>query len=58
VLRTQPKIGKVWENEHMVEYRELIEGKYRIFYHYNPKTNEVKILSVFHSSRNIKSLIL
>lgn len=58
VLKKQPNIGKIWENEHMEEYRELIEGKYRIFYNYNLEKNEVNILSVFHSSRDIESLII
>ena len=58
LLKNYPKIGKIWENERNKIYRELIEGNYRIFYSYDEQKNEVKILSIFHSSRDIESLII
>lgn len=58
VLITYPEIGKIWKEQNEKIYRELLEGNYRIFYSFNPNTNEIRILSIFHSSRDIDNLVL
>jgi len=58
ILKQQPKIEKLWENDNKEEIRELIEGKFRIFYHFKKDKNEVNVLSIFHSSRNVDDLII
>ena len=55
VLLEFPEIGKYFLES---QYRELIEGNYRIIYRYDKLNEEIRIVSVFHSSRDIESLIV
>lgn len=55
VLLEFPEIGKYLLES---QYRELIEGNYRIIYRYDKLNEEIRIVSVFHSSRDIDSLIV
>ena len=58
-LRQYPKKGRVvpeLEKKSITDYRELIEGNYRIIYHIKEK--DVLVLSIIDGRRNFEELIV
>jgi toxin ParE1/3/4 len=58
-LRNFPSKGRVvpeLEKKSITDYRELIEGYYRIIYHI--KDNNVFVLSIIDGRRNLEELII
>jgi toxin ParE1/3/4 len=54
ILKTFPKSGRIIPEIEVENYRELIEGNYRILYKIVNETR-IDILSIFHSARSLKS---
>jgi plasmid stabilization system protein ParE len=52
ILKSMPQIGKFVSELKKKEFRELIEGNYRIIYRIRTK-ELVEIVTIHHSSRNI-----
>lgn len=51
LVQTVPRMGKHYTTRHGQEIRELVTGKYRIFYALVPEQNRVEILTVWHGAR-------
>jgi toxin ParE1/3/4 len=51
VLRTFPQIGPRYAKDPRRRVREVLCGKYRIFYRLNEQLNAVEILTVWHGAR-------
>jgi toxin ParE1/3/4 len=51
VLRTFPRIGPRYAKDPQGQVREVLCGKYRIFYRLNEPRKEVQILTVWHGAR-------
>jgi len=51
-LEKNPLIGRIVPEVNDEKYRELIKGNYRIIYNYDD--NKVNILTVHHSSRDLR----
>ena len=54
ILKLFPKSGRIIPEIEVENYRELIEGNYRIMYKI-VDAYRIDILSVFHSARNLKT---
>jgi plasmid stabilization system protein ParE len=54
-LETYPRIGRIIPEIGEVCLRELIYRNYRIMYLLDEETNDVEILSIFHSSKQFGS---
>lgn len=54
ILKTFPKSGRIIPEIEHEDFRELIEGNYRIMYKI-VEEERIDILSVFHSARNLKT---
>ena len=58
-LRNYPRKGRIipeLEKKSITDYRELIEGNYRIIYHI--KDREVLVLSIIDGRRNFEEIIV
>lgn len=55
ILKDMPELGRVVPERDNVSVRELIEGNYRIIYHYDKDIDTVQILTVHHASRPFSS---
>jgi plasmid stabilization system protein ParE len=51
VLRTFPRIGPRYKKRSHGEVREILCGKYRIFYRLQERSRFVEILRIFHGAR-------
>jgi plasmid stabilization system protein ParE len=51
LLRTFPRIGPRYKKRPRGEIREILCGKYRIFYRVHERSRYVEILRIFHGSR-------
>ena len=51
LLKTVPRMGRVYITRAGQEIRTLVSGKYRIFYSVAAEQNRVEILTVRHSAR-------
>lgn len=49
-----PESGRRLPEFPHLPYREVIVGNYRVIYHYNSNSSEVKVVSVVHGSRILK----
>ena len=54
ILKTFPKSGRIIPEIEDENYRELIDGNYRIMYKIVNK-NRIDMLSIFHSARDLKT---
>jgi plasmid stabilization system protein ParE len=51
VLRTFPRIGPRYKKASRGEIREILCGKYRVFYRLNERSRYVEILTILHGAR-------
>ncbi len=51
LLQTVPRMGKHYITRNGQEIRQVVSGKYRIFYGLVPERNRVEILTVWHRAR-------
>jgi addiction module RelE/StbE family toxin len=51
ILKEMPELGRIVPERDNISIRELIEGNYRIIYHFDKNIDRVQILTVHHSSR-------
>jgi plasmid stabilization system protein ParE len=58
LLVTVPLIGAMYPRGTTSPFREIISGKYRIFYRVNQPSEQVEILTVWHSARRDPDLPL
>jgi toxin ParE1/3/4 len=56
VLRTFPRIGPRYAKDPHRQVREVLCGKYRIFYRLNEQNKSVEILTVWHGARDEPTL--
>lgn len=52
LLTQTPRIGQLYPLESAHEIRQLIEGRYRIFYRIDEDHAQVHVMTVWHASRN------
>jgi plasmid stabilization system protein ParE len=52
VLRTFPQIGPRYPKDPHGRIREILCGKYRIFYRVTEESHSVQILTIWHSARD------
>ena len=50
-----PELGRIVPERDDLSIRELIEGNYRIIYHFDNNLDTVQILTVHHASRPFKA---
>ena len=51
LLQTVPRMGRHYTTRNEQEIRQVVSGKYRIFYAIVPTGNRVEILTIWHSAR-------
>ncbi len=51
-LAAFPRLGPVYRRTADAEYREILSGKYRIFYYLRPAPETVDIITVHHGARH------
>jgi toxin ParE1/3/4 len=51
LLMTSPRMGRHYTTRNEQEVRQVVSGKYRIFYAVVPAENRVEILTVWHGAR-------
>lgn len=50
-LRAFPKAGRTTPEMNRSDIREVLEGSYRIIYHFDEQNDTVKILTILHGAR-------
>ena len=50
LLRSVPRMGKVYRQRSAAEMHQIVSGKYRIFYNVLPDEQRIEILAVWHSA--------
>jgi addiction module RelE/StbE family toxin len=56
LLRTVPLIGAQYPRKSPAGYREIVSGRYRIFYRVHTSARRVEVLTVWHSARQDRKL--
>lgn len=52
-----PKLGHVLQEYVRSPYRQILVGKYRILYRYQPRKNIIYVVAIIHGSRDLRAAL-